>query len=99
MISYGLGKFHAEFFNQAFGVLAFLYYETEVQLDLALTAIAFILYSLYNAVNDPLIGFLTEKKVNPFAEKHGRRFPWILIVFLKYCSCCSKLLFSIFQFF
>ena len=79
MWSYGVGRFQAEFFSQAFGVLTFLYYETEVQLDLGLTALALILYSLWNAVNDPLIGFLTEKRANPFADKYGRRFPWIVV--------------------
>jgi len=79
MWSYGVGKFQAEFFSQAFGVLTFLYYETEVNLDLGLTAIALIIYSLWNAVNDPLIGFLTEKRPNPFADKYGRRFPWIVV--------------------
>ncbi|MHA2276555.1 MAG: MFS transporter [Candidatus Kariarchaeaceae archaeon] len=79
MVSYGVGKFQSEFFNQAFGVLAFLYYETEVNLDLGLTALALIIYSLWNAINDPLIGFLTEKRANPFADKYGRRFPWILV--------------------
>jgi len=79
MWSYGVGKFQSEFFNQAFGVLTFFYYETEVNLDLGLTALALIIYSIWNAVNDPLIGFLTEKKANPFADKYGRRFPWIIL--------------------
>ena len=79
MWSYGVGKFQAEFFSQAFGVLTFLYYETEVHLDLGLTALALIIYSLWNAINDPLIGFLTEKRANPFADKYGRRFPWIVV--------------------
>ncbi len=79
MWSYGVGKFQAEFFSQAFGVLTFLYYETEVHLDLGLTALALIIYSLWNAINDPLIGFLTEKHANPFADKYGRRFPWIVV--------------------
>jgi GPH family glycoside/pentoside/hexuronide:cation symporter len=79
MWSYGVGKFQAEFFSQAFGILTFLYYETEVNLDLGLTALALIIYSLWNAINDPLIGFLTEKRANPFADKYGRRFPWIVV--------------------
>jgi GPH family glycoside/pentoside/hexuronide:cation symporter len=78
MLSYGVGKFLAEFFGQAFLVIGFFYYETVVQLDLGLTALAFILYSLWNAVNDPLIGYFTEKKQTRFTQKYGRRFPWIL---------------------
>ncbi len=78
MLSYGVGKFLAEFFGQAFLVIGFFYYENVVQLDLGLTALAFILYSLWNAVNDPLIGYFTEKKQTRFTQKFGRRFPWIL---------------------
>jgi len=78
MLSYGVGKFLAEFFGQAFLVIGFFYYETVVQLDLGLTALAFILYSIWNAVNDPLIGYFTEKKQTRFTQKYGRRFPWIL---------------------
>lgn len=78
MISYGLGKFQSEFFLQAFGVVVFKYYETEVKLAPLLTALGLIIYSIWNAVNDPLIGFLTEKHTTPFTNKYGRRFPWIL---------------------
>ena len=78
MVSYGLGKFQSEFFSQAFGVVVFKYYETEVQLDPMLTALGLIIYSIWNAVNDPLIGFVTEKQTTPFTSKYGRRFPWIL---------------------
>jgi GPH family glycoside/pentoside/hexuronide:cation symporter len=78
MLSYGVGKFLAEFFGQAFLVIGFFYYETVVQLNLGLTALAFILYSLWNAVNDPLIGYFTEKRQTRFTKKYGRRFPWIL---------------------
>ncbi|PWI46899.1 hypothetical protein CEE45_14515 [Candidatus Heimdallarchaeota archaeon B3_Heim] len=53
MASYGVGKFNAEFLAQAFGVVVFKFYETEVHLASWLTAIALIIYSIYNAINDP----------------------------------------------
>jgi len=70
MVSYGLGKFQTEFFLQAFGVVVFKYYETEVKLAPMLTALGLIIYSIWNAVNDPLIGFLTEKHTTPFTNKY-----------------------------
>ncbi|MHA1227816.1 MAG: MFS transporter [Candidatus Hodarchaeales archaeon] len=79
MFSYGVGKFNAEFLAQAFGVVVFKYYETEVHLAGWLTALALIIYSLYNALNDPLIGYFTEKKTTRLTQKMGRRFPWIII--------------------
>ncbi len=74
MASYGSGKFLAEFFIGAFGALVFKFYETEIGLSAGLSAVAIILYSIWNAVNDPLIGYLTSKPT-PFSKKLGRRFP------------------------
>jgi glycoside/pentoside/hexuronide:cation symporter, GPH family len=78
MASYGSGKFLAEFFIGAFGALVFKFYETEIGLSAGLSALAIILYSIWNAINDPLIGYLTSKPT-PFSGKFGRRFPWIFI--------------------
>ncbi len=77
MLSYGMGKFLAEFLTGAFAALVFKYYETELGLSAALVAAGVVLYSLWNAVNDPLIGYLTAKPT-PWASRLGRRFPWIL---------------------
>ncbi len=86
MGSYGMGKFLAEFFQQAFGVLVFFFYEVVIGLDVGLGALGFIIYSLYNALNDPLIGYLTEKKKTRLSERFGRRFPWIFIGSLLYIT-------------
>ena len=40
--------------------------------------IATIIYSVWNAVNDPLIGYFTNKGA-PFSARLGRRFPWIIL--------------------
>ncbi|MHA1419089.1 MAG: MFS transporter [Candidatus Heimdallarchaeaceae archaeon] len=77
MASYGVGKFLAEFFTGAFGALVFFYFETELGLATWLAAIALVIYSVWNAVNDPIIGFLTEKPTF-LSKKLGRRFPWII---------------------
>ncbi len=87
MVSYAMGKFIAEFLTGAFGSIVFLYYETEVGLNGAYAALATVLYSLWNAVNDPIIGYLTNKKA-PFSKRLGRRFPWIMIGLV-----CSSLTF------
>jgi len=77
MASYGVGKFLAEFFTGAFGALVFFYFETEIGLKVWMVTLAIILYSLWNAVNDPIIGYLTEKPTK-LSNKLGRRFPWII---------------------
>ncbi len=89
MGSYGLGKFLAEFMTGAFASLVFKFYETEIGLPAGLVAFAIILYSAWNAVNDPLIGFLTSKPT-PLSNRFGRRFPWILAGSL---ACAASFLF------
>jgi glycoside/pentoside/hexuronide:cation symporter, GPH family len=76
MLSFGLGRFLAEALTGAFGSLVFKYYETEVGMSGWLVALAIILYSAWNAINDPLLGWLTAKPT-PLSARWGRRFPWI----------------------
>ncbi|WP_422481507.1 MFS transporter [Pleomorphochaeta sp. DL1XJH-081] len=78
MASYGVGKFLAEFLTGAFGAVVFKFYETEIGLSAGYAALATILYSLWNAINDPVIGYVTNRKA-PFSRIFGRRFPWIII--------------------
>ena len=77
MASYGMGKYLAEFFTGAFGALVFKYYETEIGLPASYVAVGIILYSVWNAVNDPLIGYITFRPT-VLASRLGRRFPWIV---------------------
>jgi GPH family glycoside/pentoside/hexuronide:cation symporter len=77
MASYGTGKFLAEFLTGGIASLVFKFYETEVKLPAALVALALILYSVWNAINDPIIGFFTSRPTR-LTAKLGRRFPWIL---------------------
>lgn len=77
MASYGAGKFLAEFLTGGFAALVFKFYETEAGLGAGAVAVGVILYSLWNAVNDPLIGFFTARPTR-LAARLGRRFPWIL---------------------
>jgi GPH family glycoside/pentoside/hexuronide:cation symporter len=78
MASYGVGKFLAEFLTGGIVSLVFKFYETEVGLAGGLVAAAMVLYSIWNAVNDPLVGFLTSRPTS-LSARFGRRFPWILL--------------------
>ncbi len=42
-------------------ILLFHYYEVELGLSVALLGLAFIIFAIWNMINDPLIGFLTDK--------------------------------------
>jgi GPH family glycoside/pentoside/hexuronide:cation symporter len=78
MMSYGVGKFLAEFLTGGIASLVFKFYETEVHLSSGLVALVIVLYSIWNAVNDPLIGFFTSRPMR-LSSRLGRRFPWILL--------------------
>jgi GPH family glycoside/pentoside/hexuronide:cation symporter len=78
MVSHGFGGYIAEFFNMCFGAYVFFYYETEIGLNVWLTSLGFIIFAIWNAVNDPLMGFLTDRPFK-FTKKWGRRLPWVII--------------------
>ncbi len=76
--SYSFAGFIWEFLVMAFSAYSYFYYETEVGLNSLLCGLAFIIYAIWNAVNDPLMGYLTDRPFK-FTKKWGRRFPWLLI--------------------
>lgn len=78
MASFGSAKFINEFFVMAFGALVFFFYEDELGLDPVLAILGYTIFALWNAVNDPILGYLTDRPFK-FTKKWGRRFPWVLI--------------------
>ena len=77
MASYGFGKFLTEFMEMAFTVWLYSFYVRTIGVDSLIIGLAVVIYAIWNAVNDPLIGFLTNKPFK-FTKKWGRRFPWIM---------------------
>jgi len=75
MFSYSLGYVISGSFGT--GIL-FYYFEVEIGLPVALLGIAFIIFAIWNMVNDPLAGYLTDRPFK-FTKKWGWRFPWIII--------------------
>ena len=54
------------------------YYETEILFPIELMTLAIIIYTIWDMLNDPLAGHLTDKNYR-FTRKWGRRFPWIIV--------------------
>ena len=75
MMSYSLGFLVSGSFGTS---LLFYYFEVEIGLPVALLGVAFIIFAIWNMVNDPLAGYLTDRPFK-FTRKWGMRFPWILI--------------------
>jgi len=79
MISYGGYQTFSQWITGAFGLYVFFFYEVEIGLNVGLAATALIIYSLWNAVNDPLVGYLMERLHMPWEKRWGKRFPWAFL--------------------
>ncbi|MFW9867740.1 MAG: MFS transporter [Candidatus Thorarchaeota archaeon] len=73
--SFGMGSFAQWFINSAFNLWVFTFYFSAVKLNIKWIMIAYVFWTLWNAVNDPLIGYLSDRSHSRF----GRRKLFIMI--------------------
>ncbi len=79
MASFGAREGFSQWITSAFGFYTVIFYETIIGLDRSLALLAFLIFSVWNAVNDPIIGFLIERFPSRLQKKKGfKRFPWIV---------------------
>ena len=79
-VSYGTRELFGQWISAAFGFTVFFFYEVVIGLPTILAMIAFILFSVWNAFNDPIVGYIMERVHMPWEKKRGvRRFPWMVI--------------------
>ncbi|MHA1803685.1 MAG: MFS transporter [Promethearchaeota archaeon] len=78
VVSYCFGNSLIEIYNVMFGTYVFFFYETEIGLYVWFITIAYVIYSLWNSINDPLLGYLFDKP-NRLWKRWGKRFPWMVI--------------------
>ncbi|MBD3256247.1 MAG: MFS transporter [Candidatus Lokiarchaeota archaeon] len=81
MGSYSVGEFVYEFTQGILIFMLFFFYEVEVGLASWITGLGLIIYALWDAINDPFIGYICDHPVR-FTKKWGRRFPWMLIGYI-----------------
>lgn len=78
--SFGSREMFSQWFTSAFGLYAFFFYESVIGLPSELALAAFLVFAVWNAVNDPIAGYLMEKLKMPWQRvRQFHRFPWILI--------------------
>ncbi|GAH59686.1 unnamed protein product, partial [marine sediment metagenome] len=63
---------------QSFTLLIFTFYYSVVGIQIELITIGFIIWSVWNAFNDPILGYFSDRT----HTKWGRRRPWIMIAFI-----------------
>jgi len=74
-VSYSIGQIGDIASYQAFTFLTFVFYFAVVKIPIGLISTGFIIWSIWNSLNDTFIGYLSDKT----HTKWGRRFPWIMI--------------------
>jgi len=83
---YSFGYLLVFFMLGFFNTYVFYYYEVEVGLPVALLGLAFFIFALWNMINDPLIGYLTDRPFK-WSKKYGFRAPWMIIGVVPYLIC------------
>ena len=73
-LAYGLGSFGLESLYNVFAGFYMFYYIDELGLAVAMAGIINVIYAVWDAVNDPLAGFLSDNT----RTRWGRRRPWLL---------------------
>ena len=71
-------QFPATMMNSVIGGFLLFYYEVVIGLNVWLIVLALSIFTVYHALNSPIIGFLVDRNTR-FTRKWGRRFPWIII--------------------
>ena len=81
MGSYSSGFFANELIQGVLIFVLFYFYEVEIGLASWMTGLGLVCYAIWDAFNDPLLGYLSDRPFR-FTKKWGRRFPWIVVGFI-----------------
>ena len=73
--AFGMGSFSQWFINAAFNVWVFAFYFVAVGLPINYILAAFVIWTIWNALNDPLLGYISDRT----RTRWGRRKPFIIL--------------------
>ncbi|MFX0073192.1 MAG: MFS transporter [Candidatus Hermodarchaeota archaeon] len=68
------------------GIFLFFYYHAVLGLEPWLILVATIIYTIWDAINEPVFGYLLDRNFK-WTRKWGRRFPWIVVSLIPWCLC------------
>ncbi|TFF83689.1 MAG: hypothetical protein EU552_02905, partial [Promethearchaeota archaeon] len=79
--SYGTTSIVTHLIDMVLVSVVIFFYEAEIGLNIWLVGLAYIIYMVWDAINDPLVGHMTDRPFK-FTRKRGRRFPWMMISYI-----------------
>ncbi|TXT64220.1 MAG: putative Major facilitator superfamily transporter [Promethearchaeota archaeon] len=79
-VSFGLSAIPDQLTYQIFQFLIFTFYFTVVKIELTYMLVAYIVWGIWNAINDPLLGALSER--TKAKDKWGKRKYFLVISFI-----------------
>ena len=74
-LSFGLGSYAQWFIQTAFNVWIFSFYFGAIGLPVTYILLAFLIWTVWNAINDPLVGYISDR----VRTRIGRRKPFIIL--------------------
>ena len=89
-LAYGIGPLTDQMSHQMFQFLVFTYYYAVAGIDIKTLAWSFIIFAVWDSINDPIIGQLSDNT----KSKKGRRRWWILISTIPF-GIANALLFTL----
>jgi GPH family glycoside/pentoside/hexuronide:cation symporter len=86
MASFNTASIAIELIQGVLSLLIIFFYVAELGLNPLLAALGVTIYAVYDAFNDPLVGYFTDRPFR-WTKKLGRRFPFIAIFFFPMIFC------------
>ena len=80
-VAFSLGEVGDNVALNMFQFLVFTFYFCVVKLPVLWIVLGFVIWSIWNSINDPLIGYLSDKT----RSKRGRRVPWMMAATIPLC--------------
>ena len=81
MTSYSAGYLISDFMGAVLGVILFAFYETEIGLNTLMTGAALVIFAIWDAINDPVVGYFSDR---PNRFTISSYFPNFLSPFFQY---------------
>lgn len=79
--SYGATEIVTHLLDMVIAGIIIFFYEAEVGLNIWLITLAYSIYIIWDSLNDPLVGYMTDRPFK-FTKKRGRRYPWMMMSYI-----------------